>query len=914
MAKKLAKPLITALYERLSKDDELKGESNSITNQKKYLEEFADRKGFTNLRHFTDDGYTGRNFNRPGFQELLAEIHAGNVGAIIVKDMSRLGRNYLQVGFYTEILFPEKGIHFIAINNSVDSESGSDNDFTPFLNIMNEWYAKDTSNKIKSVFNARMADGKRCSGSIPYGYNRQAGDKQTLIIDPVASEVVKSIFDMADKGMSATQIAKQLESEQVLIPSAYTAKYHPEQNNGTHYYDPYGWSNTTVNTILDRQEYLGHTILKKSVSTSFKTNKRRETSEDEQFVFYFTHEAIISQELWDSVQKQRVRSPRMTPSGTYQQHKLSGYLFCADCGARMALQSSKKRRDGDPDDRYYSFRCGAYGQRGKVCSAHYVRADAVEDLVLSSIQRLSNFVIEDEQAFAEQLRKKAQAEADAVPAEKKKQLEELEKELDALDGKLRSLYENFVAGLIPERQYKSLMMQYDREQTFCEEQITGVKKELALAQERPMQAGRFIQLIHKYKAPAELTEEMLHDFVDKIIVHEADGRGKGRTQEIEIYFNFIGQFELAFSQKEIKAAQKQEAKRLREKNAQKKRTARKYYERKKQERYNEREGHKFEKRFCEHCGQAFWPNGNKQKYCSKECANAAKTARVKARRYAEKGDHTFRQKNCIVCGKPFWPVNGQEIMCSEECKRIHRLERQNAYYHEVVADKEKAKRDAIRERALLENDGHLYPQRECEYCGTSFWPEKHFQRFCCKACTNKAAEKKRTGADPAEKEGHRFHKRTCPVCGKEFWPAGPNTICCSRECAGRRQAVLDKERRDQLRASAAAERGGHLYDAVSCKYCGKLFYPKQPNQVYCSDECRTNGSFMMRYGHDPAAKEGHPYNKRICIHCGKEFWPAGPNTKTCSEDCSHAHGIQKMREWRDAQKELREPEISGAAV
>ena len=916
MAKKPTKPLITALYERLSKDDELKGESNSITNQKKYLEEFATRNGFINIRHFTDDGYTGRNFNRPGFQELLAEVNAGNVGTIIVKDMSRLGRNYLQVGFYTEILFPEKGIHFIAVNNSVDSENGSENDFTPFLNIMNEWYAKDTSNKIKSIFNARMADGKRCSGSIPYGYNRLPGDKQTLVVDPVASQVVRRIFEMADTGMSPTQIAKQLESEEVLIPSAYTEKYHPEQSKGKHYYDPHGWTNTTVNASLDRQEYLGHTILKKTVSTNFKTDKRRATSEDEQYIFYNTHEAIISQELWNSVQKQRVRSPRKTPNGTYQQHKLSGYLFCSDCGARMALQSYKRPKDGDPDNRYYAFRCGAYGNRGVECSAHYVSADAVENLILTSIQRLSRFVIEDEEGFAEQLRMKAQSRIDSVPSEKKRQLAELEKQYEELDVKLRSLYENFFSGLIPERQYRTLMTQYDKEQAACEERIEELKKELAEIQGRPLQADRFIKLIHKYKEPTELTEELLHAFIDKVIVHEpSGGRGKNRTQEIEIIFNFIGQFELAFSKEEIKEAEKQEAKQIRQRKAQEKKTRKQYYKRKKQERYDEREGHKFAKRICEHCGQEFWPNGNAQRYCCKECTKAAKAARVKAQRYAEKGEHTFRQKNCIVCGKPFWPVNGQEVMCSEECKIKHRNERQLAYYHDVVSDKEKAMRAAVREKAMAENDGHPYPQRECEYCGTPFWPEKHFQRFCCKACTNKAAEIRRIGMDPALKEGHRFFKKVCPICGKEFWPEGPTTICCSKECAYKRQAARDKEKRDQLRDEEIARRGGHMYQAIPCKYCGKLFYPKQPNQVYCSDPCRTNGSFMMQYGHDPATKEGHPYDKRICVHCGKEFWPAGPNTKTCSPKCSHDHGVQKMRDWRTAKKETEaEAEVTGVAM
>ena len=223
---------ITALYERLSRDDDLNGESNSITNQKKYLEDYARRNGFENIRHFTDDGFSGVNFNRPGFQALIKEIETGNVGTLIVKDMSRLGRNYLQVGFYTEILFPQKDVRFLAINNSIDSNNASDNDFAPFLNIMNEFYAKDTSNKIKAVFDARMKDGKRCSGSIPYGYNRLPSDKQTLVVDPVASEVVKRIFLLANEGKSPRAIAEILTEEKVLIPAAYAKEYHPEQYNG----------------------------------------------------------------------------------------------------------------------------------------------------------------------------------------------------------------------------------------------------------------------------------------------------------------------------------------------------------------------------------------------------------------------------------------------------------------------------------------------------------------------------------------------------------------------------------------------------------------------------------------------------------------------------------------------------------
>lgn len=804
MAKKPVESRITALYERLSKDDDLKGESNSITNQKKYLEEYAARNGFGQIRHFTDDGYTGRNFNRPGFQAMLAEVEAGNIGTIIVKDMSRFGRNYLQVGFYTEILFPDKGVRFIAINNSVDSDSGSDNDFTPFLNIMNEWYAKDTSNKIKSIFNARMADGLRCSGSIPYGYNRRTDDKQTLYVDPVASQVVKRIFEMADRGFSPADIAKALTADKVLIPAAYTAKYHPEQNNGKRFGDAYGWSNTTVSAILDREEYLGHTVLKKSVSTNFKTDKRRETTEDERFIFHNTHEPIISQELWDSVQKKRIRCPRTTPNGFYK-HRLSGYLFCADCGSRLALQTHKKKTD-DPNDRYYIFRCSSYGQKASVCTAHYVSADAVEKLLLLSIQRLSKYVIEDEQSFAEQLRQRSQEKADAVPAEKKKELEALKKRFEELSVLSRGLYENYVSGMLPERQYRQLMKQYDSEQGECEEQIEALTKELSVIKEKPIQIDRFIQLIQQYKNPSELTDDMLHDLIDKVIVHEANGgKGKNRSQELEVYFNFIGKFDLAFSKEEIRAAKKKEEKIEKARVARQKQTQKKYYAKKKKERYEENEGHKFAKRLCVHCGKEFWPNGNRQQYCSQECLSAAKAEKIRAKRYAEKGDHTFRQKNCIVCGKPFWPVNGQEVMCSPECKHKHQNEKQLAYYHEVLADKEKAKRQALREQARQENEGHLLAKRICEYCGAEYWPTRPLQKYCSESCCDKAYEQRKKGRDPAEKEGHKYFRRACVVCGEEFWPNGPNSVCCSPECSKEFYRKNERERYYAKKAHAEVE-------------------------------------------------------------------------------------------------------------
>lgn len=296
---------ITALYERLSRDDEQAGESNSIQNQKKYLEEYARQHGLRNIRHFYDDGYSGTNFNRPGFAALLEEVEAGRVETLVVKDLSRFGRNYLQVGYYTEILFPKKGVRFIAINNNVDSATPQDNDFTPFLNIMNEWYAKDTSNKIKAIFKSRMKDGMRCSGSIPYGYKRKPGDKQTLIVDEPAAEVVRKIFRLVCQGNSTTAIAEMLTAEKILIPSAYAALNQPKNCRHKNVADPYRWSATTVGYILDRQEYLGHTVLGKSICENFKTKQRRAATPDELMIFPDTHEAIIDQDTWDIARKIR---------------------------------------------------------------------------------------------------------------------------------------------------------------------------------------------------------------------------------------------------------------------------------------------------------------------------------------------------------------------------------------------------------------------------------------------------------------------------------------------------------------------------------------------------------------------------------------------------------------------------------
>lgn len=677
---------VTALYERLSKDDEQQGESNSILNQKQYLSEFARKSGFTNIKHFTDDGYTGRNFNRPGFQAMLAEIEAGKVGTVIVKDMSRFGRNYLQVGFYTEILFPQKQIRFIAVNNSVDSDKPQDNDFTPFLNIMNEWYAKDTSNKIKSIFLSRMSDGKRCSGSIPYGYNRLPEDKQTLVVDPVASQVVKHIFELATQGLNPAAIARKLTEEKVLIPSAYTLQYHPEQCNRKAELGCTRWNSNTVREILNRQEYLGHTVLRKTIGTNFKTDARRFATDEERLVFENTHEPIIDNELWEQAQRGLQHAVRRIKDGTHQTEcRLPGLVFCADCGSRMGYEVHYYTNG----ERYYSYRCGSYmtdsAKQTHNCTCHYISEKTLCALVLHSIQRISKRVIADERGFAEELKELWRVQSDSKPQEQKENLLKAKRRLEELDRLISGLYENFVSGLLPQKQYKSLMRKYSDEQTALENRTAEIENEMKETKVSSVEIGRFIKLIKKYKEPTELTAKMACELIDKILVHEAVGKKPNRQQQIDIYYNFIGQFDLPLSEKEIAEARRKAEREAAEKVKRKKRRQREsnaaHRAKTKAERWAANDGHKYPKRICEQCGKEFYPNSTRQRFCNTDCTKAHQQAEKEKKRFAEKGEHTFRQKVCKICGKPFWPSNGQEVLCSEECKAINRRQKQLAYYH-----------------------------------------------------------------------------------------------------------------------------------------------------------------------------------------------------------------------------------------
>ena len=543
---------ITALYERLSRDDEMQGESNSITNQKKYLEDYAVQHGFGNIQHFSDDGYSGTNLNRPAFNSLLTEIEAGRVGTVIVKDMSRFGRNYLQVGFYMEMMFPKKNVRFIAVNNGVDSANPADNDFTPFLNIMNEWYAKDTSKKIKAVFKAKMRDGKRVSGAVPYGYYRKPEDKQTLYVDEASASVVRRIFQLACDGMGATAIADTLSEDKILIPSAYARQNHPEDCQCTNYHDPYTWNATTVGYILNRREYLGHTVLGKTTRDNFKTKRKRIANEDELLVFYNTHEAIIDQETYDKAQRMRKRvSPRR--NSEKPAHRLSGLLYCADCGSRRAYINSKPK-DGKIYDSNQAFRCSRYHNKYHSCTGHYIKASTIEMLIYQATKRVSQYVLKDEKEFVEQLKAQYELQCEKDNTDDKKELLEAKRRMMDLDDLIKGLYENFTLGRLPERQFNRLMTEYDTEQSNLEQRISELETATERISTKAVQIDKFVRLVKKYRDFEELTTPMLNDFIEKVVIHEAEGgRTKDRTQQVDIYFNFIGNFVLPLSEDEYKA-------------------------------------------------------------------------------------------------------------------------------------------------------------------------------------------------------------------------------------------------------------------------------------------------------------------------------------------------------------------------
>lgn len=537
MSKQLNSIKITALYERLSRDDELQGESNSITNQKHFLEDYARKNGFVNIRHFTDDGVSGTTFDREGFQSMIAEVEAGNVAVIIVKDMSRFGRDYLKVGFYTEVMFKEKGVRFIAINNGIDSSNQQDSDFTPFLNIMNEWYARDSSRKIQAIFKARMQEGKRVSPSVPYGYRRDPDDKQQLIIDPEPAAVVRRIFKLVLEGNGVNQIADILYADKILIPSAYAEKYYPENQHSKSFHDPIRWTNQTIIHILEKREYMGHTVLGKTISESYKTKKRRKATEDELMIFENTHEAIIDEETWNNVQR-LIETKRRPKKNGAPPCRLSGLLYCADCGSKLSHRyNSRNKYDADN-----SYGCSSYRQYTRNCTMHYIRVSVVEKLILETIREVSAYALSNEKEFVKKVREASDVQQEATMKEYRRRLGKAKRRHEELDDLVKKLYESFATGKIPEKHFDRLLSGYDNEQTTLEAEMQELQTGLDRYGADSVRADRFLELVKRYTDFSELTTPMLNEFIEKVVVHEADKSTGDRVQKVDIYLNFIGAF------------------------------------------------------------------------------------------------------------------------------------------------------------------------------------------------------------------------------------------------------------------------------------------------------------------------------------------------------------------------------------
>ena len=540
MLRQATQNLITALYPRLSKDDELQGESNSISNQKRILEAFAKQNGFTNLRWYTDDGFSGANFQRPGFQAMLADIEAGKVGTVIVKDMSRLGRNYLQVGFYTEMLFPQKGVRFIAVNDNVDSASeGMDNDFTPLRNLFNEWLVRDTSKKIKAVKRAKGMSGKPVTSKPVYGYLMD--EDENYIVDEETAPVVKQIYQLCLAGNGPTKIARMLTEQQ--IPTPGTLEY--RRTGSTRRYHPgyeCKWATNTVVHLLENREYTGCLVNFKTEKPSYKLKHSIENPPEKQAVFENHHEPIIDRETWERVQelrKQRKRPNRYDEVGLF-----SGILFCADCGSVMyqqRYQTDKRKQD--------CYICGSYKKRTADCTAHFIRTDLLTAGVLSNLRKVTSYAAKHEARFMKLLIEQNEDGDRRRNAAKKKELEAAEKRIAELSAIFKRLYEDSVTGRISDERFTELSADYEAEQKELKERAARLREELSKAQEATANAEKFMNVVRRHTTIEELTPTLLREFVEKIVVHESvalDGkrRGKLRRQEIEIYYSFVGKVEL----------------------------------------------------------------------------------------------------------------------------------------------------------------------------------------------------------------------------------------------------------------------------------------------------------------------------------------------------------------------------------
>ena len=546
---------ITALYERLSKDDDLLGESNSIINQKAMLENYAKQNGFKNIRHYTDDGYSGGNFERPDWKRMVTDIQAGLIGTVIVKDMSRVGRDYLQTGFYTEVLFKQQGVRFIAVSNGVDSTDATSSEFAPFLNIMNEWYLRDCSRKIRASYKVRGNAGKHTTNNVPYGYKKSPDDKNQWIIDEEVAPVVRRIYRLCVEGYGIGDIAKILREDKIETPSYYWGSRGIGNWKTRYSVDrPYDWTMSTVADILARIEYMGHTVNFRTHSSDYKERRIIKNPKEEWKIFENTHEAIIDKETWELVQRLRGTPKRHDFAET--PNPLTGILFCADCGAKLYNNTEKARamREGktpDPQTGYYNsdhYDCKNYKlsrvREKTTCTTHYINTNSLIRLILETLKLVSEYAIANKEEFAQKVRDLSMQKQFESLKEQKALLAKKEKRYGELKGLVKKLYESYATEKISEKNFEMLSADYEAEQESLETEIQELQLQIDVYNENTDKSEQFLEVAKRYTDFSVLTAPMLNEFIEKIVVHAPVWNEGERTQEVEFYFKFIGKFDI----------------------------------------------------------------------------------------------------------------------------------------------------------------------------------------------------------------------------------------------------------------------------------------------------------------------------------------------------------------------------------
>ena len=523
----------TALYCRLSQDDGLEGDSNSIQNQKNILQKFAEDHHFPNPCFYVDDGFSGGNFQRPAFQQMISDMENGEIGIIVTKDLSRLGRNQLHTGLYIEERFPMFGVRYIAINDNVDTDSSESNDLMPFKNLFNEWFIRDTSRKIRAVLKAKAERGERLGTRAPYGYIKDPETKK-LAVDDEAAAIVRRIFAMCASGNGPSQIARILKKEQVLTPTMYAYTRYGMNHTCLDTAHPYNWSDSAIANLLENEIYLGNTVNMKYSTKSYKDKRRVEHSREECLVFKDTHPALITQEVWDIVQ--RVRKNRRRPTKMEEQNKYSGLVFCADCGSNMVLHRARTMSAS-----YNHFTCRTYKKDGESCTGHYIRECVLDKVVLEDLRRVTAMAREHPEEFAAYIGSRQSAEIQREIRRQEKELAAMRKRKAELDAIFKKLYEDSVLSRITTEQFQMLSSSYTEEQNQIAAGIPQKEADIQGLLETVSGTDGFLDKAKRYMDITELTPELLRLFIEKIVVHEKEVKwSKHAPQTVEIYYNGIG--------------------------------------------------------------------------------------------------------------------------------------------------------------------------------------------------------------------------------------------------------------------------------------------------------------------------------------------------------------------------------------